>query len=69
MLARAIGGLAPLERALALLYLDELPYAEIAVVLGLSETNVGTRIARLKQRLRLQLTGNHPGKEHAHGTR
>jgi RNA polymerase sigma-70 factor (ECF subfamily) len=54
-LARAIEALEPLERALALLYLDELPYAEIAAVLGLSETNVGTRIARLKQRLRRQL--------------
>ena len=69
LLARAIEGLAPLERALALLYLDELPYAEIAGVLGLSETNVGTRIARLKQRLRRQLAGNHPETEHTHGTR
>ncbi|QDE38682.1 sigma-70 family RNA polymerase sigma factor [Luteibacter pinisoli] len=56
-LARAIEALEPLERALALLYLDELPYTEIAGVLGLSETNVGTRIARLKQRLRRQLIG------------
>jgi RNA polymerase sigma-70 factor (ECF subfamily) len=56
-LARAIEALEPLERALALLYLDELPYTEIAGVLGLSETNVGTRIARLKHRLRQQLIG------------
>ncbi|QWT18497.1 sigma-70 family RNA polymerase sigma factor [Bacillus sp. NP157] len=55
LLASAIERLEPLERALALLYLDELPYAEIATVLGISETNVGTRIARLKQRLRRQL--------------
>lgn len=58
-LARAIEGLEPLERALALLYLDELPYAEIATVLGLSETNVGTRIARLKQRLRKRMEAHH----------
>ncbi|KJV26394.1 RNA polymerase sigma factor [Luteibacter yeojuensis] len=58
-LARAIEGLEPLERALALLYLDELPYAEIAAVLGLSETNVGTRIARLKQRLRRRMEAHH----------
>lgn len=69
LLARAIEGLAPLERALALLYLDELPYAEIAGVLGLSETNVGTRIARLKQRLRRQLAGTTAEQERAHGTR
>jgi RNA polymerase sigma-70 factor (ECF subfamily) len=69
LLAHAIEGLAPLERALALLYLDELPYVEIAAVLGLSETNVGTRIARLKQRLRRQLAGTIPEQERAHGTR
>lgn len=68
-LARAIDVLEPLERALALLYLDEVPYAEIAGVLGLSETNVGTRIARLKQRLRRQMTGTAPDEETTHGTR
>jgi RNA polymerase sigma-70 factor (ECF subfamily) len=68
-LARAIEALEPLERALALLYLDELPYAEIASVLGLSETNVGTRIARLKQRLRRQLAGPAPVEKGVpHGT-
>lgn len=56
-LSRAIEGLAPLDRALILLYLDELPHAEIAAVLGMSESNTGTRIARLKQRLRRELTG------------
>jgi RNA polymerase sigma factor (sigma-70 family) len=56
-LLRAIDALEPLDRALILLYLDELPYAEIGAVIGLSESNVGTRIARLKQRLRRDLTG------------
>lgn len=56
-LARAIEGLGPLERALILLYLDELSHAEIGAVLGMSESNVGTRIARLKQRLRRNVTG------------
>jgi len=68
-LTRAIEALEPLERALALLYLEELPYAEIAGVLGLSETNVGTRIARLKQRLRRQITAAAPDEEARHGTR
>ncbi|WP_036115335.1 MULTISPECIES: RNA polymerase sigma factor [Luteibacter] len=57
LLARAIEALAPLDRALAMLYLDELPHAEIAAVLGIGESNVGTRIARLKQRLRRDMTG------------
>ena len=42
----------PLERALLMLYLDERPQREIADILGLSETNVSTKIGRLKQRLR-----------------
>lgn len=56
-LLRAIDALEPLDRALILLYLDELPYADIAAVIGIGESNVGTRIARLKQRLRRDLTG------------
>ena len=43
---------APLERALLLLYLDERSQREIAEILGLSETNVSTKIGRLKQRIR-----------------
>ena len=56
-MARAIESLEPLDRALILLYLDEQPYTEIAAVLGIGESNVGTRLARLKQRLRRVMTG------------
>ena len=42
----------PLNRALVLLVLEERSYHEIAEILGLSETNVATRISRLKQRIR-----------------
>jgi RNA polymerase sigma factor (sigma-70 family) len=42
----------PLNKALALLYLDGNNYQEIATVLGISETNVATKISRLKQTLR-----------------
>jgi RNA polymerase sigma-70 factor (ECF subfamily) len=45
----------PLERALLLLHLEQRPQREIAEVLGISESNVSTRIARLKQRLRDEL--------------
>jgi RNA polymerase sigma factor (sigma-70 family) len=41
-----------LNRALMLLYLDDHSYAEIAAILGISETNVATKIARIKQRLK-----------------
>lgn len=62
LLAKAIEALAPLDRALAMLYLDDLSHAEIAAVLGIGESNVGTRIARLKQRLRRDMTGQPPMK-------
>ena len=51
-LNRLIAELDPLNRALMLLYLEERPYREIAEVLGISETNVATKINRLKQRIR-----------------
>jgi RNA polymerase sigma-70 factor (ECF subfamily) len=45
----------PLDRALLLLYLEERPQREIADILGISESNVSTKIGRLKQRLRDEL--------------
>jgi RNA polymerase sigma factor (sigma-70 family) len=39
-----------LNRALLLLYLDEHSYRDIAGILGITETNVATKISRLKQR-------------------
>lgn len=50
-LQQLIARLDALDRAL-LLYLDERSHREIAEILGLTETNVATRIGRLKQRLR-----------------
>lgn len=54
-LTAAIRELAPLDRALVLLYLDDHPHREIAAVLGISESNVATKLQRLKQRLRRRL--------------
>ena len=47
-----IEGLDPLHKALVLLYLDGNSYEEIAAVLGISETNVETKLSRLKDRMR-----------------
>ena len=55
-LYRCMRGLDPFSRALLTLYLDERSHREIAEVLGISETNVGTKIGRLKERLRSELT-------------
>jgi RNA polymerase sigma-70 factor (ECF subfamily) len=51
-LYRCIARLDPLDRALLILYLDERSQRDIAEILGISETNVATKIGRLKQRLR-----------------
>jgi RNA polymerase sigma-70 factor (ECF subfamily) len=50
-----IEGLDPLNKALILLYLDENSYREIADVLGITETNVATKISRLKDKMKQEL--------------
>lgn len=47
-----INQLDALDRALLLLYLEDHRLAQIADILGISESNVGTKIGRLKQRIR-----------------
>lgn len=54
-LYEAIRQLEPLDRSLVLLSLEGQSYAEIAALHGLSETNVGARLSRARQRL-TQLT-------------
>lgn len=41
-----------LDKALMLLYLEEKSYKEIAEIIGISESNVGTKISRLKNTLK-----------------
>jgi RNA polymerase sigma-70 factor (ECF subfamily) len=43
--------LPPVDRSLILLSLDRLSYGEIAAITGLSESNVGVRLHRIKQQL------------------
>jgi RNA polymerase sigma-70 factor (ECF subfamily) len=62
-LQRFVASLPPLDRALVLLYLDERSQKEIGEVLGISESNVSTKIHRIKRQLREQLereTGGEP---------
>lgn len=51
-LMRCIGDLGALEKALVLLYLDGNDHASIAEVLGISVSNVGTKLFRIKDKLR-----------------
>lgn len=54
----AIRQLKPVDRSLMLLSLDGLSYREMAEVLGLSESNVGVKINRIKTQLAQTLKGN-----------
>lgn len=48
------------ERALILLQLDGFSYREIAGTLGLTESNVGVRLNRIRTKLAEQLKGKNP---------
>lgn len=52
----AIADLNDLEKAITLLYLEEKSHTEIAEITGLSLSNVGTRFARIKEKLRNKMT-------------
>jgi len=56
LLQRLVSQLDEMSRALIVLYLEGYSHAEIAEILGISTTNVGTRINRIKARLRDELT-------------
>lgn len=53
LLLRCIDDLGALDKALVLLYLDGNDHASIAEVLGISESNVGTKLLRIKIKLRV----------------
>jgi RNA polymerase sigma-70 factor (ECF subfamily) len=55
-LQRFINEMKELDRALTLLYFEEKSYKEIAEILGISETNVATKISRIKSRLKLKFS-------------
>ncbi len=48
----AIEQLDPMEKSVVVLYLDELSYKEIAEVTGLTETNVGVKLNRIKSKIK-----------------
>ncbi len=50
-LYQLISQLSELDRALVILYLDGYGHEDIAEIVGISATNVATKISRIKQRL------------------
>ena len=58
MLYQFIEYLNEMDKALILLYLDDNKYKDIAEILGISETNVATKISRIKKILKEQFINN-----------
>lgn len=56
ILQKLISQLKDLDKALMLLYLEEKSHQEIAHIIGLSETNVATKISRIKKLLKQKFT-------------
>src|SRR4030095_12333692 len=54
----AIRSLGEVDRAVVMLYLEELSYKEIAEILGLTEDNVGVKLNRIKTRIRVLIGAN-----------
>lgn len=51
LLKDAIDRLTEIEKALIMLYLDEKSYEEISEIIGITKTNVGARLNRIKTKL------------------
>lgn len=51
-LQKFINELKPLDKALMLLYLEEKPHKEIGEIIGITSTNVATKISRIKEQLK-----------------
>jgi RNA polymerase sigma-70 factor (ECF subfamily) len=49
---KAIGCLSKIDKALVMLYLDDYSYKEMADVLGMTVTNVGVKMNRIKTKLK-----------------
>lgn len=52
MLHRRISQLRPFDRAIVLLWLEDLSYEEIGQIVGISEKNVSVRLFRIKEQLK-----------------
>jgi RNA polymerase sigma factor (sigma-70 family) len=55
LLFDAIGKLTPVNKAIILLYLEDMSYEEIANITGLTKTNVSVKLVRIKKELESEL--------------
>lgn len=57
-LHRRICRLQPLDRAIVLLWLEDISYDEIAAIIGISPKNVSVRLVRIREQLKRMSDGN-----------
>jgi RNA polymerase sigma factor (sigma-70 family) len=58
MLHTGIGQLDLLERGIVMLWLEGKSYDEISELVGISPSNVGTRLSRVREKLKKKMTKN-----------
>jgi RNA polymerase sigma-70 factor (ECF subfamily) len=51
-----IDRLSLLDKGIVILYLEEKSYEEIAEILGISKSNVGTKLSRIKEKMKHQIS-------------
>lgn len=56
MLENAIKQLSEIEKAMMMLYLDDVPYEEIAETLGITQNNVRVKMNRIREKLKNLMT-------------
>jgi RNA polymerase sigma factor (sigma-70 family) len=56
LLYRFIGNLNEFDKAMVILYLEDRSHSDIASIMGITTTNVGTRLSRIKNKLRTSIT-------------
>jgi RNA polymerase sigma-70 factor (ECF subfamily) len=56
ILEQFISELKEIDKALVILYLEDKSHAEIAEILGMSVSNVGTKVGRIKEKLKARFT-------------
>jgi RNA polymerase sigma-70 factor, ECF subfamily len=61
LLLQFIGALKEIDKSIILLYLGDKSYKEIAEITGITESNVATKIGRIKDKLKMNLL-NHQNK-------
>lgn len=56
LLDQFIGELKEIDKALIILYLEDKSHTDIAEILGISVSNVGTKVARIKEKLKTRFS-------------